>query len=78
MIVAISLLVKAMISAMQNILVVIHQNIRILKMELKIHYRLSTNNYTINILSYTVLDDDISYEKLSSKLEEAEVQGLIM
>ena len=33
---------------------------------------------TITILSYTVLDDDISYEKLSSKLEEAEVQGLIM
>ena len=45
---------------------------------IKIHYRLSTNSYIINILSYTVLDDDISYEKLSSKLEEAEVQGLIM
>ena len=45
---------------------------------IKIRYRLSTNSYSINILSYTVLDDDISYEKLSSKLEEAEVQGLIM
>ena len=31
---------------------------------IKINYRLSTNSYTINILSYTVLDDDISYEKL--------------
>ncbi len=38
----------------------------------------STSGHTINILSYTVLDDDISYEKLSSRLEEAEVQGLIM
>ena len=45
---------------------------------IKIHYRLSTNSYSINILSYTVLDYDISYEKLSSKLGEAEVQGLIM
>ena len=46
--------------------------------EIKIHYRLSTNSYIINILSYTVLRCDISYEKLSSKLEEAEVQELIM
>ena len=45
---------------------------------IKIHYRLSTNNYIINILSYTVLNGDASYEKLSLKLEEAEVQGLIM
>ena len=45
---------------------------------IKIHYRLSTNSYIINILSYTVLDDDIRYEELSSKLEEAEMQGLIM
>ena len=45
---------------------------------MKIHYILSTNSYAINILSYTALDDDISYEKMSSRLEEAEVQGLIM
>ncbi|CAD6634034.1 SX2_G0008220.mRNA.1.CDS.1 [Saccharomyces cerevisiae] len=45
---------------------------------IKIDYRLATNSDTTNILSYTVLDDDIRYEELSSKLEEAEVQGLIM
>ena len=38
----------------------------------------STSGHTINILSYTVLEDDTNDEKLSSKLEEAEVQGLIM
>ncbi|CAD6646030.1 BJ4_G0036280.mRNA.1.CDS.1 [Saccharomyces cerevisiae] len=45
---------------------------------IKINYRLSTSSHTTNILSYTVLDDDIRYEKLSSKLDEAEMQGLIM
>ncbi|GAA5363193.1 hypothetical protein SuUB41_20750 [Streptococcus uberis] len=30
---------------------------------IKIHYRLSTNSYIINILSYTVLDDDANDEK---------------
>ena len=45
---------------------------------IKIHYHLSTSSHTINILSYTVLNGDASYEKLSLKLEEAEVQGLIM
>ncbi|MCB6991872.1 hypothetical protein LI187_15590, partial [bacterium 210820-DFI.6.38] len=28
-----------------------------------IHYRLSTNSYIINILSYTVLEDDANDEK---------------
>ena len=45
---------------------------------IKINYHLLTSIYVTSILSYTVLEDDISYEKLSSKLEEAEVQGLIM
>ena len=39
---------------------------------------LSTSSHTTNILSYTVLEDDIRYEKLSSKVEEAEIQGFIM
>ena len=30
---------------------------------IKIHYRLSTNSYSINILSYTVLEDDANDEK---------------
>ncbi|MCQ5247137.1 hypothetical protein NE548_09315, partial [Lactobacillus gasseri] len=30
---------------------------------IKIHYRLSTNSYIINILSYTVLEDDANDEK---------------
>ena len=44
---------------------------------MKINYRLSTRRHTTSTLSYTVLEDDISYEKLSSKLVEAETQGLI-
>ena len=43
----------------------------------KTNYRLSTSSHTTSILSYTVLEDDISYEKLSSELEEAEMQGVI-
>ncbi|CAD6619600.1 HN1_G0053100.mRNA.1.CDS.1 [Saccharomyces cerevisiae] len=42
------------------------------------NHHLSTSSHTINILSYTVLNGDASYEKLSLKLEEAEMQGLIM
>ena len=34
---------------------------------MKINYRLSTSNHTTGTLSYTVLEDDISYEKRSSK-----------
>ena len=44
---------------------------------IKINYCQSTSSHTTNILSYMMLDDDVSYEKLSSKLEEVEVQGLI-
>ena len=45
---------------------------------MKINYRLSTSSHTTSTLSYTVLEHDISYEKLSSKKVEAEMQGLIM
>ena len=34
---------------------------------MKINYRLSTSSHTTSTLSYTVLQDDISYEKRSSK-----------
>ena len=44
---------------------------------MKINYP-STSSHTTSILSYKVLEDDVSYEKLSSKLEEAEMRGLIM
>ncbi|AJS62896.1 hypothetical protein H817_YJM1419M00304 [Saccharomyces cerevisiae YJM1419] len=45
---------------------------------MKMNYHLSTSSYTASMLSCTVLDDDIRYEKLSWKLDEAEMQGLMM
>ena len=50
----------------------------ILNVGMKINYPLSTSSLTTSVLSYTMLEDDVSYEKLSSKLEKAEVQGLVM
>ena len=49
---------------MQLVGIKIHYRLSTNSVGIKINYRLSTNSYTINILSYTVLDDDISYEKL--------------
>ena len=45
---------------------------------IKINYHLLTSIYVTSILSYTVLEDDANDEKQSSKLVEAETQGLIM
>ena len=45
---------------------------------MKINYCLSNSSHTTSILSYTLLEDDVSCDKLSSKLKEAEMQGLIM
>ena len=68
-----SLYIKYIVTTRDLVILVIINNIGI-----KIHYRLSTSSHTINVLSLTVSDDDVNYEMLSSKLEEAEMQGLIM
>ena len=60
--------------------IILHNNIHffstVIYVRTKPNYRLSTSSRTTGILSYTVLEDDMSYEKLSSKLVEAEMQGL--
>ena len=43
---------------------------------MEINYRPSASSHTTSVLSYTVLEDGISYERLPSMLEEAVKQGL--
>ncbi|AJS96483.1 hypothetical protein H825_YJM1460M00304 [Saccharomyces cerevisiae YJM1460] len=89
-IVGIPLLIKAIILGIQNILEVLLEDIGILKMEsIFLHTNITIIPHSVLYvsLSYYIINpctsassnfDDIRYEKLSWKLDEAEMQGLIM